>query len=296
MTEGMIMGIPDNWKVSLFAKHVQQIPLELLAEKLLASGVSNLDLTVRPGGYVNPQNVEAELPPACELLSAKGIGVNMITTAITDPDSAETAKILKTAAACGIEYYKMGYFMYNGFGTLRQQRLELKETFKRLAGINAKYGIHGGYHNHSDNFFGASLWDLMEVIEGTSKETIGVYFDPAHAVIEGGSMGWEMAMDIAAERITMLAVKDFFRLDNKLGYAGTRRSSVKFCPLEDGEVPWDKVIGCLKQINFSGPVSFHSEYQTSHAFANLSADGVLYQTAKDLKYFADLIDDEPRKD
>lgn len=208
----------------------------------------------------------------------------MLTTDITDPTDPLAKKILRTASSLGIKYYKMGYYRYAGFGTLLAQRHQIAETMRAFAELNAEYQISGGYHNHSNTFFGAVPADLMAVLEGTPAEYLGAYFDPAHAVIEGGTAAWEMGMDLLFSRITMLSVKDFCRIGNKSGVGGGRQSSVKIHPLEGGEVPWDKVLANLCRCGFAGPISVHGEYGSA-AVMDLDSRGVLRQVRRDWEFF-----------
>ena len=43
-----------------------------------------------------------------------------------------------------------------------KKRLPTQTQIQSLIEINAQYGIQGGYQNHTGNYFGAPLWDLME--------------------------------------------------------------------------------------------------------------------------------------
>lgn len=271
----------------VFSKHLVGLPLAAAAKRLRAMGIEAVDLTVRPGGHVAPDRVAQELPEAARVLGGEGVKVGMITTEITDAGDARTLPILKTAAGLGIRFYKLGYFRYKGFGTLKAQREEVAARLRKLAALNREVGIHGGFHNHSADFFGAALGDVHHVLQDTDPKALGFYFDPAHATVEGGSHGWVMGMDLLADRITMLAVKDFRWIEGKRRYAGGRRSSVEWCPLADGNTDWPAVLRHLRQIGYNGPASFHSEYQGTHSFADLSVEGVLEQTARDLRVFRD---------
>jgi sugar phosphate isomerase/epimerase len=275
-------------ELMVFSKHLAGLPLSDVAKRLSGMGVNAIDLTVRPGGHIEPEAVADALPAAVEELTASGVSVGMLTTSIIDPSAPTTEAILRTASQLGIRHYKIGYFMYQGFGTLRKARAEAAAKLSDLAQINRDFNICGGYHNHSDNFVGASLWDIEYMIAGLNRSSVGLYFDPAHAVIEGGSKGWEMGMDLVQDRIVMLAVKDFRWVDSAHGYAGARLHGVQFCPLEFGNVPWKEVWSHLWEINFEGPISFHSEYQGPHAFKDLTVDEVFEQTGKDLEWWRTL--------
>jgi sugar phosphate isomerase/epimerase len=277
--------IMAEFDLMMFSKHLQGYPLDKAAEKLKAMGIYSLDLTVRSGGHVEPENVEKELPAIHEKLLKLGISIGMMTTNIVNASDPSTEKILKTAASLGIKYYKIGYYNYKGFGSLLKQRKEIKKKVGEIAELNGEYGTHGGFHNHSDDFIGASVWDIQEIISDTARETMGLYLDPAHLVAEGGSKGWMMGIDLMSDRITMLAVKDARWVEGKHRYAGGRRHSLEFCDLENGNTPWPEVLGLLKKIDFKGPASIHSEYQGKHSYKDMSSEELLEQTAIDVKLF-----------
>ncbi len=273
----------DN--IMIFSKHLKGLPLADAARMLAARGIHAVDLTVRKGGHVEPPEVDDQLPAVAQTLKANGIRIGMITTEITDAANPLTLRILRTASKLGIRYYKLGYYGYKGFGTLRAQRQEVAAKLKDLAAMNTELGIHGGFHNHCEDSFGASIWDIDFVLNGIAPKAIGLYFDPMHATVEGGSAGWLMAMDLLCDRITMLAVKDFRWVNGKHRYGGGRLHSMEMCPLEAGNTQWPMVIDILKKINFDGPISFHGEYQGKFSFQDLTSEQVIEQTASDLKVF-----------
>lgn len=268
-------------QIAAFSKHLAGLPLEEVAARLSAMGIQAVDLTVRPGGHVEPERVEDELPAAEQALATAGVSVAMITTAIIDAHPPVTARILHTAAELGIRYYKIGYYFYSGFGSWRKEREEAARKVSDLASLNNSIGIHGGLHNHSGDFIGALPGDLAYLLEGGSPEEIGCYFDGAHATIEGGLGGWRLALDILIDRITMLAVKDYRWIDDNPQQGTVRLHSPQFCPLENGNTPWPEILAILRRRNFDGPISLHSEYQGPSSFADLSVDGVIEQTGRD---------------
>jgi len=278
---------PNPWQYLLFSKHIQNLPEATMASMVKDAGFAGIDLTVRTGGSIEPQYVQEKLPEMQEMLTSYQLQIGMITSEITAVTTPYARDLIQTAAQCGIRYLKLGYYHYSGFGTIKTLREQVKNNLKPLAELCGEYGIIAGFHNHSDVFFGASLWDIAEVIDALDPKTVGLYFDAAHATIEGGSAGWQMGMDLLADRIIMLAVKDFRWVNGKHRYAGGRHQSVEMCPLEDGNVDWQSVIKNLRQKGFTGPVSFHGEYQGAHSFADLSPAEVIEQSARDLKFFLD---------
>jgi Xylose isomerase-like TIM barrel len=104
-------------------------------------------------------------------------------------------------------------------------------------------------------YIGAALWDIAPAMDRLDPRWAGYYFDPRHAVAEGGGGAWKAATYLVAPRLKMLAVKDCvwtksgnaWRIDN--------------CPLGDGLVDWAWVGAALGQARFSGPISIHLEYE-----------------------------------
>lgn len=281
----------NSLQLCVFSKHLAGPPLEETARRLSEMGITSIDLTVRPGGHVEPARALDDLPEAAASLAHHGVQIAMMTTNITDANDAQTEAILRAGASLGIGYYKLGYFAYQGFGSLRKQRIEVSARFADLAALNAEIGIRGAYHNHSHDFFGAVPADIAAALENIDPQWLGLYFDPAHAMIEGGSSGWMMGLDLLRERTFMVAVKDFFWSSAGHGYGGGRRHKALFCPLEDGNVAWSRVLQCLKESSFAGPISLHSEYQGAHSFRDLTTDEVFAQTARDAEFFRPLLVD-----
>ncbi len=267
-------------QLMVFSKHLMGLPLDEVAGRLRAMDIGGLDLTVRKGGHVEPASAREELPNVAAQLERSGVTIGQITTDITDASDPQTRAILESAAQLGIGYYKLGYYKYEGFGSLRRARDEARARVQDLAQLSAEIGIRGGFHNHSGNFIGANLGDV-DIILGDQKQ-IGWYFDAAHAHIEGGAAGWEMGLDLLSERLAMVAVKDYRWIAR-----GEREYKPQWCPLADGITPWPRVLERLKTIGFDGPISLHSEYQGANSFRDLTTPEVLEQTARDAQVTRD---------
>jgi L-ribulose-5-phosphate 3-epimerase len=242
--------------VCLFSKPLQALSCQELGEFCAELGVEGVDLTVRPEGHVLPETVETDLPAAARALSAANLKIRMITTAIVDADEPHTQTILKSASELGIRHIKLGYYHYQQFEDIPKQLALVRESVLRLGALCSKYGVQAGFHNHSGAYVGAALWDLREVLRDIPPDQVGVYFDAAHATVEGGDAGWKIGMNLLLPRIIMAAVKDF-RWERPQKEA---KSDAEFGPLGQGEVRWEEVFPLLKKAAFSGPISLHVEY------------------------------------
>ena len=58
----------------VFSKHLHWLSVDVLADALAEIGFDGVDLAVRPGGHVEPERVETELPAAGKNGLRAGIG------------------------------------------------------------------------------------------------------------------------------------------------------------------------------------------------------------------------------
>ena len=238
----------------LFSKHLPDLNYAQLGRTLKQLGFTAVDLTVRPKGHVLPERAAEDLPRAVETLREHSIEVAFITTALLAATDPTARPILSTAGKLGIRCFKPGYYAYRELGRVQERVQEVRQQFQGLVELARECRIQAGFHNHSGNNVGAALWDEAEVLRGLDPQWSGSYFDPCHAVAEGGLSGWNIGLHLLAPRIKMVAVKDFYW--EKSG--GKWR--MKMCPLGEGMVPWDSFFKTLAASGFRGPISLHVEY------------------------------------
>ena len=88
--------------VHIFSKHLQFLDYKDMSKVAADLGFDGLDLSVRPRGHVEPENVERDLPKAVEAMANQGLLSLMMTTAINNTRDAVNLKVLETAADQGI--------------------------------------------------------------------------------------------------------------------------------------------------------------------------------------------------
>lgn len=273
----------------VFSKQLFGAPLEESAVKLVAAGFTGFEIAVRSGENVEPERVAEDLPKLAGRLKQAGMNISMITTQITSAETPFAENVLKTAVALGIRRYRLGEWKYRGFGTLRQQRETVKAQLKEIAAMNRALGIGGVFQNHSHAFFGAVPADLDYALGDIPVDEIGIYYDPVHGVIEGGSSGWRMGLDLLAERIAALGVKDYLWLNDKSGYGGARLHSMRLAKLGTGNVPWNDIVGILCRIHFNGPCSFYGSGRAKNGQGpSMSIDDQIRMLADERQTFIEM--------
>lgn len=264
-------------------KNVGDLTLGQAGDYVAGMGFEGADLTVREGGYVLPEEVTKRLPEAIEILESKGLSVPMITTNVAEANKGYADEIFKAASEGGVEFIKLGYWRYEGFGKIKEQIEKARDILKGIYGLSKEYGVTAAIHIHSGDCLSANPAVLWMLLQGYDPEYLGAYIDPGHMAVEGGKSGWRMGMDLLQEHIRMVAVKNFGWFQERDEKTGKKIWKVHTVPLIDGLVPWPEVFMYLRQISFDGPVSIHSEY-------HMNFQDLIRQTKEDLKYLKDILE------
>ena len=248
---------PGALTFCLFSKHLPELTWSDLGRAVKDAGFDGVDLTVRAQGHVLPERAADDLPRAIDAIKAHGVSVPMITTELTAPDAPTATPILQAAAKSGVRYFKTGYWRYSSSPDVRAQIASAGAALKGLALLARDHGLELGFHNHA-GYIGGALWDIASAIDQLDPRHAGYYFDPRHAVAEGGAGAWKSATYLVAPRLKMLALKDCRWLNSPKGWI------VENCPLGDGMVDLAWTATAIRNSTFAGPVSLHLEYEIPH--------------------------------
>jgi len=238
--------------VCVFSKHLQFITdFAELGKTCRSLGLDGIDLTVRRGGHILPENAEKALPEAVKAIRGEGVEVSMITTNLNDGADPDVRGILGTASSLGIRYFRIGGLKYASEGNPLDQLPGFVLQLGALAEVAAQYGMTAGYHNHSGyDYVAAPLWDLEQILASIGSDHIGSNFDSGHATVEGGYGAWRMNARMMAPRVKMMAVKDFVWGDDR----------PQWVPLGTGRVATVEFLKIFRKAGFAGPISLHFEY------------------------------------
>lgn len=268
----------------MFSKCLQTLSLPEVAAALVELGLDGVDLTVRPGGHIEPEEVEFKLPEAVDIFADQGLAIGMLTTSVCDAREPYAEAIFATAADCGIEALKLGYYTTRGFGSFWS---DFARTMVHLDGIESlaeEYGVSANIHVHSGGFVSATAQTVSMLLEDRNPRYVGAYVDAGHMSIEGGLGGWSQGLDMLTGRINLAALKNMAWYPREGG--GWER---KVVPLREGLMDFKQYLGHLKTLGYDGVMTFHSEYQGSASFADLAVPELLAQTAEDVAFIKELL-------
>jgi len=245
--------------ICAFTKCLQFLTFDEIGEVLSILGFDGADITLRPGGQIEPSEVKAALPLAIKSLQKHDITIPMVVTSITNPTDPLSISTLQVLADSGVKYYRMGWMKYEETKTIQQNLDEHKKTFEKLASLNEKLGIHGDYQNHSGNSVGSPVWDIYELVKNVNPGYLGVQYDIRHAVTEG-AYSWKLGMKRIAPWIRTIDIKDFVWGKNEKGE--WQHQNV---PLGEGMVSFDEFMKEYAGLKVEAPISIHYEYDLGGA-------------------------------
>jgi sugar phosphate isomerase/epimerase len=257
--------------ICLFSKHLPMMKPGPMAKALKGLGFAGVDLTVRPGGHVEPKVVEAELPRAVEAIRGEGLAVPLVTTELLEASDPTARPILASAGKLGVPLFKPGYYKY----AYQDVRRELREAGTKLRGlyeVARREKVQLGFHNHGE-MLGGAVWDALEIVGPLDPHWAGYYFDTRHAFAEGGQSAWKLASHLVGPRCKAVSVKDFHWEKTAKGW-GLRK-----VPLGQGMVDVAGIFAILARHGFAGPVSLHLEYDIDGG-----QDAILKAAERDLGY------------
>lgn len=240
---------PPARKLCAFIKFLQEMSYSDLASSLAQMGFDGMEGTVRPGGLITPDRVSDKLPELMQVLGDHGLEMTIMASGVNRADDAVAEKTLRLAAKLGIRRYRMDYYRYDLNRPLPPQVANFRAMAKELAALNQELGLQAIYQNHAGaRYLGASMWDLVSVLEGIPASDMAIGFDVRHASVEGG-LSWPLLWKVAQPHLGALYVKDFLWKEGKVVNVALGQGWVSRDFFESER---------LNQVN--GPISLHVEY------------------------------------
>ena len=274
-------------KVAAFTKSFQDWPIEVVCNRFRQIGLDGLDLTVRKGGHIEPEDVEIKLPLAAKAAAEAGSEILFLTTDIMDPTPV-AEKVVATAREIGIDRIKLGYYRCNNLGQLQEAMDEARSRIEAVAAMCKKYSVKPCIHIHSSTFMPSHGTMAYLLVKDISPDDVGVYADMLHMNLEGGLSGWREGLELIAPWLSLVSVKNYQWQEQGRGDDGQLRWKAVNVPVADGISPIGAFVSALKFFNYDGIYSMHSEYKGGGSYKDLSTEECLEVTKQDLEFFKKL--------
>ncbi|MCW3094883.1 MAG: sugar phosphate isomerase [Chthonomonadaceae bacterium] len=238
--------------------------LPQLAQHVSALGFDGVELPVRPGFPVTPDNVEVELVRAVRILSDHGLKI----ASIAGPTDEKT---LAVCAAAQIPLVRVCVGMRTGEPYLEGER-RLQTEFDRLTPLLERYSVTLGIQNHCGDRDVCNAMGLRHLIERFDPRHVAAVWDAGHNGLEGEAP--ESALDIVWSHLAMVNLKSaYWRRRAEHTELGAEWE-VYWTTGQDGRANWPRVVAELRRRQYNGPVCLTAEYTEEAAVDRLIAEDI----------------------
>lgn len=245
-------------------------PLVELAQFVCALGFDGIELPVRPGYQVTPENAARDLPAAARLLADHGLAI----FSVAAPGGPISEGLLAACAEARVPVLRVmvpigedGYLS----SIARTQR-----EYDALLPLLERYGVQLGVQNHCDRMV-CNAMGLRHLIEKYDPQRIGAVWDAAHNALNGEDP--DMAIDIVWSHLCMVNLKNAFW--RRVG--GPEAEDVRWRPWwttgRQGLASWPRVAAELKRRHYQGVICLTAEYSDEPAVDRLIAQDIGYAKA-----------------
>jgi sugar phosphate isomerase/epimerase len=247
------------WKFALpeLAKHVSSL------------GFDGVELPIRPGYPVTPDNVEVALNEAVRILADQGLKIASV-AAPTDE---------KTVAACAqaqIPLIRVCVSMRAGEGYLEGER-RLQSEFDQLVPVLDRYGVTLGIQNHSGNHEVCNAMGLRHLIERYDPRHIAAVWDAGHNGLEGEVP--ESALDIIWSHLAMVNLKSATWRRTTAPSGEAAEWEVYWTTGRDGRANWPRVTAELQRRAYRRVVCLTAEYTDEESVDQMIAEDLAFVRA-----------------
>jgi len=243
-------------------------PLDEVAPRIKALGFDGVELPVRPGFPVTPENVQTQLPQAVRILSDHGLQILSVASEVTEP----------VAAACSearIPLIRVCIQIPAGVDYLTAEARTI-EAYRRLEPILGKYGVAIGVQNHCDRWL-ANAASLRRLVEDFAPEHVAVVWDAAHNALNGEVP--ELALDLVWSHLRMVNLKNAYWRRLSPPEAEVAEWKIHWTSGRQGLASWPTVAGELARRGYGGPICFTAEYTDEAAADRLIAEDIRFARA-----------------
>jgi len=259
---GSVSGL--RMPLTVFTKPWRKTPLPRLAEFVRSLGCDGVELPVRPGFQVEPENVDRDLPKAARVFTEAGLKIWSIAGNADE-------RMIASCGDAGVPIIRVmvRIDMKKGYRLCVE---EARRQYENLLGLLERYRVAIGVQNHEGPFVGSAL-GIKEVVGGFEPRHVCAVLDFAHCCLAGEPE--EIALDIVGTHLGMVNLKNAVR-QRVNGPDEPARWKVVWVPGKEGYASWPRVAQLLRLQNYRGPVCLTAEYSDEQAVDRLIVEDVAF--------------------
>lgn len=270
--------------VIVFTKPWQNLAIGELADLISELGFAGVELPVRPGYQVEPDQVGELLGKAVEAFEDRGL---MIYSVAGEIDRA-------TALACaraGVPVLRT-MLKLDPEKSYRENVDAFRSRCREIGEVLKDSPTTIGLQNHCDDFVSSAL-GLIHAIDPLPDDQVSAVLDLGHTGLDGE--GEEIAIDIAWPRLSLVNLKNSLRRVEGRDERGAAIWKRAWVSGREGFTNWEKAIKELSRRNYRQPICLTAEYQDESGRVVVAGKIIPY-LKDDLEFLQQLIEIASRKE
>lgn len=240
---------PKSITFSVFTKPWRNRSLAEIARHVSALGLAGVEIPIRPGFQVEPDNVKTQLPEAVKIFADHGLRITSVGGS-TDP------QLIEACGANGIPLVRVMPSIPEGENYLDAEARFIKEFKAAIPAVEGS-GTRLGLQNHEGRFISSAI-GMQRVLDHFDPKHLGAVWDPAHCSLAGEIVPF--ALDILWSHLAMVNLKNsIYRRTTgpEAAEVGWKRY---WTGGNMGLTSWSEVATELAQRGFAGNILLFNEY------------------------------------
>jgi sugar phosphate isomerase/epimerase len=250
---------------SVFTKPWKTLSLPELGELVSTLGFDGIELPVRPGFQVEPEDVADALPDAAKTLATFGVKI----FSVAGPTDAAT---VRACGEAGVPFIRTMARIEDGVD-YHAAVASCRETYDALVPLLDEYGVTIGVQNHCNRFV-ANAVGLRSLLAGYDPRHVAAVWDAAHEALNGNEP--DLALDVIWPHLCMVNLKNGFWRRVNGPEAEYARWTTYWTSGRHGLADWPRVVEELKVRGYQGVVCLTAEYSDHDAVERLIAEDMAF--------------------
>ncbi len=271
--------MPNEMKspITVFTKPWKTLTTEKLAALIAELGFDGVELPIREGFQVEPENIESRLVETARAFEGAGLKIYSVAGDLDE-------RTVRACGAAGVPILRTmlkiepGLSYFENVERFRATCLSLSETLEASK-------VRIGLQNHCDEYVSSSI-GIMHAIAPLDSNQVSAVLDLGHTGLEGELE--EIAIDIAWSRLSMINLKNAMRYSDGEDVNGATVWKRTWVPGKEGFTSWKKAVDELKLRKYADPICLTAEYKDSQG-RGLEGDDVIPALREDLAYLKQLL-------
>jgi sugar phosphate isomerase/epimerase len=222
-------------------------PILQLARRIAAMGFDGVELPVRPGFAVTPENMVRELPIAAKIFADHGLHIGSIAVE-------ENQQAIEACAAAGVKLIRTLVKVSNGQSYMDCMDASLRR-FESLIPWLEQCGVTIGIQNHCQREV-SSVMGIHYLVQRFDPKHIAAVMDVGHCGLAGDLP--DLSVNILQTHLVMVNLKNAFW--QRTADEPVARYKPVFTTGKDGMGDWPAFINELIKMNYSGNFCLTAEY------------------------------------